>query len=149
MANFFDAWRQEQFGDAAGPGHGAVDFEADTIKAFLVDTGTTDPALATHQDFADLSTAADAVQTNHETALTSKTLVISGNVITFDAADTTLSSLAGNSAEELCLFKVAGGAETADLLICQWDEADVTGLAFTPNGGDANIAWNASGIWAI
>ena len=42
MANFFDAFRQEQFGDASGPGHGAVDFEADTIHAALIDTGTDD-----------------------------------------------------------------------------------------------------------
>lgn len=144
MANFFDAFRQEQFGDATGPGHGAVDFEADTIFVFLVDTGTTDPLIATHHDFADLSSAADSVQTNHETNLANKSLNIVSNVAQFNADDTTLVGLSGNSAEDMCLAKDSGGAETLDLLICVWETADVTGLPFTPNTGDATVQWGAT-----
>lgn len=143
MAGFFDAFWSEQFDDAAGPGHGIVAFETDTIFVFLVDTGTTDPSLTAHEDFADLSGAADAVETNHETNLASKAIAVSSG-LTFDAADVTLSALSGASAEEMCLAKDSGGAETGDLLICQWDSADVTGLPFTPNTGDATVQWGAS-----
>jgi hypothetical protein len=144
MANFFDAFRQEQFGDASGPGHGAVDFEADTIKVALIDTGTVDPAIATHQDHADISTAIVGTAT----ALSSKTLNIATNVATFDAADTTISTVSGNTVEELLLYKDSGVSGTS-LLIMQWDQGDVTGLQLTPNGGDVTITWNASGIWSV
>jgi len=144
MANFFDAFRQEMLGDAAGPSHGVVDFEADTIHAALIDTGTTDPAIATHQDWADLTSA----EIGTDTALSSKTIVISGNVATFDAADLTFSSVSGATAEELVLFKWSG-VDATSLLIMQWDSGDVTGLAVTPNGGDITVTWNASGIFAI
>lgn len=144
MANFFDAFRQEQFGDASGPGHGAVDFEADTIHAALIDTGTDDPNLSTDADWADIT----AAQVGSDTALSSKTFNISSNVGTFDAADVTFSSVSGSTAEELVLFKWSGSDATS-LLIMQWDEGDVTGLAVTPNGGDITVTWNASGIFAV
>lgn len=144
MANFFDAFRQEQFGDASGPGHGAVDFEADTIHAVLIDTGTDDPDLALDQDWANIT----AAEIGTDTALTSKTLNIATNVATFDAADVTFSSVSGATAEELVLFKWSGSDATS-LLICQWDSGDVTGLPVTPNSGDIVVAWNASGIWSI
>ena len=53
--NFYDCFRQEMLGDSAGPGHGTVDFEADNIKASLMDTGDYTVNLATHQDQVDLT----------------------------------------------------------------------------------------------
>jgi len=144
MANFFDDFRMEQFNPGGGSTHGAVDFVSDTIHAALIDTGTVDPAIATHQDWANLT----AAEIGTDTALTSKTWTIATNVGTFDAADLTFSSVSGATAEELVLFKWSG-ADATSILIMQWDSTDVTGLAVTPNGGDITVTWNASGIFAV
>jgi hypothetical protein len=144
MANFFDAWRATQFGATGETLHALVDFKDDTIKASLIDTGTTDPDLATHQDWADLSTA--EVGTGQTIGSVSST--ITSNVWTFDGADVTLSSVTGNTAEEIVIWKDSGTASTS-LLIADWDSGDVTNLPVTPNGGDITIQWNASGILSI
>ncbi len=141
MAAFFDSWTQDQHGDAAGPGHGVTDFEGGTIAVALIDTGTTDPAIATHQDWADLSSAVIGALT----ALASKTAVMSSNNLDFDAADTVISTVTGSSAEELVLVDGTASAST-DGLISQWDSGDVTNLPVTPNGGNITVVWNSSGI---
>src|SRR5688500_17521498 len=51
----------------------------------------------------------------------------------FDAADTTFTSLSGDQAEYLLLFKNTGTDTTSDL-IAIWDTA--TGLPLTPNGAN-------------
>ncbi len=142
MANsLFAAYKQEQVGDAAGPGHGTVDWEADTLKAILVDHGTDTPVPNTDADLADI-TAGAIIAT---ATLGSKTAVLSSNTMTMDAADTTFTAVSGASAESIVIYKDSGTGSTSLLIV--FFDTGVTGLPVTPNGGDITIQWNASGIW--
>jgi hypothetical protein len=66
----------------------------------------------------------------------------------FDGADVTYTAVTGNSAEALVLYRKNAGANTTWRLIAYIDTG-VTGLPVTPNGGDINITWNASGIFQL
>lgn len=116
---------------------GAINLTADTIRAVLVDTGTY-TYNAAHDFYNDLS----GVVGTESGAFASKT-VTNG---VFDAADITFSSVTGNTAEAIVIFKDTGNVAT-DALIAYIDSA--TGLPFTPNGGDCNVAWSASGIFSL
>lgn len=142
MANsLFLAYKQESLGDAAGPGHGPVDLEADTIKATLIDSADDTIDVNTDQDIADILAAA-RVATG---TLASKTVVASSNTLTFDAADLTLSAVTGDQAEQLILWKDTT-VETTSLLVVFFDTF-TSGMPVTPNGGDIVLQWNASGIF--
>ena len=65
---------------------------------------------------------------------------------TFDCADYTFSAVTGNTAEAIVYF-VDTGSTATDALICYCDSG--TGLPFTPNGGDANVTVNASGVFSL
>lgn len=76
------------------------------------------------------------------TALTSKTFT-SG---VFDAADKTIASVSGDQSEDVIIY-IHTGTDSTSRIICYIDSG--TGLPVTPNGGDINAAWNASGIFAL
>jgi hypothetical protein len=63
----------------------------------------------------------------------------------FDAADLApaFTAVSGATVESINMLKDTGNAATSNL-IAYWDTA--TGLPLTPNGGDVNVAFNASGI---
>jgi hypothetical protein len=79
------------------------------------------------------------------TALTGLTV---GTVDTgvFDADDLTpaFTSVSGATVESISLLRDTGTPSTSEL-IGYWDAA--TGLPLTPNGGDVNVSFNASGIF--
>jgi len=145
MANqLFAGYKAELLGDADGPGHGTVDFEADTIKASLLDatdSGTVDPTnMTTYADYDDVDTpTVVAVAT-----LGTKTVALSTGTATVDAADTTFTTVTGDPADYIVIWKDSTVASTS-LLIVFFDTA--SGLPVTPNGGDIVVAWNASGIF--
>lgn len=143
MANsLFLAYKQEQLGDAAGPGHGAVDWElATTIKATLHDSADTTVNVNTHADIADIL-AAGRVAT---VALTSRTVVASSNTLTIDAADATFTSVTGDQAEQIIIWNDSG-VESTSLLIVFFDTF-TSGMPVTPNGGSIDLVFNASGIF--
>ncbi|HEY9660146.1 MAG TPA: hypothetical protein V6C65_16940 [Allocoleopsis sp.] len=143
MANsLFLAYKQEQIGDAAGPGHGAVDWElATTIKATLHDSADTTVNVNTHQDIADIL-AAGRVAT---VALTSRTVVASSNTLTIDAADATFATVTGDQAEQIIIWNDSG-VESTSLLIVFFDTF-TSGMPVTPNGGNIDLVFNASGIF--
>lgn len=116
---------------------GTYNLSSVAVRAVLIDTGTYTYSAA-HDFYNDLS----GVVGTESAALGSKTFT---NGV-FDAADTTFSAVTGNTAEAIVLFVDTGNAAT-DALIAYIDSA--TGLPFTPNGGDANVTWNASGIFAL
>ena len=118
--------------------HGAVDWDADTIKVALTDEGTDTPAPATDQDYADIS--AGTVGTPETLASVTIDSVAEGTV---DAADVTFTSVSGNSIESYTYYKDTGTPSTSPLLI-YIDSA--TGLPLTPNGGDITITHAAGGI---
>lgn len=111
---------------------GNIDFSADTIKAVFLDGADYTPNLSTDDALNDIAGAAIV---GTATALASKTLTDG----VFDAADTTLTAVTGDQAEYILLYKDSGVSSTS-WLIALFDTA--TGLPFTPNGGDATIAWS-------
>lgn len=117
---------------------GSIDWDTDTIRAVLIDTGTYSVNLATHEDYADIS----GVVGSESGAFASKTVTAG----VADAADITFSTVSGNTVEAIIIFLDTGAAAN-DRLIAYIDTA--TGLPVTPNGGDINIAFNASGIFKL
>jgi hypothetical protein len=105
------------------------------VYCVLVDTGTYTFSQA-HQYYSDLSGIV-----NSEQEITSKTYT-SG---VLDGADITFTSVTGNSVEALVLFVKNAGANTTWRLFAYLDTS-ITGLPVTPNGGNINVTWNASGI---
>lgn len=108
-----------------------------TVKVALVDTGTYTYSSA-HQYLSSLSGVVGTAQT-----LGSKTFT---NGV-FDAADSTFTAVTGSTVEALVLYVDTGNAATSPLIA--YIDTGVTGLPVTPNGGDINVTWNASGIFAL
>lgn len=109
-----------------------------TAKVALIDTGVkgyTD----TDQFYSAMSTAVVGTPVT----LASKTYT---NGV-FDAADVTFSAVTGNSCEALLIYIDTGNAANSPLVA--YIDTSVTGLPVTPNGGDINVAWSASGIFAL
>lgn len=121
-----------------------VDLDADSIKAVLIDHAVVTPNLATHDFYNDISAGAVGGLSG---ALASKTIGTVGSGV-FDAADLSpaWTAVSGASVESVNLLKDTGAGATSDL-VAYWDTA--TGLPLTPNGGDINLAFNASGILQI
>ena len=118
----------------------ALDFDTDTIKVTLIDTGNYTVNLSTHQ-YMNTNTVPAAAKIGAAVTLTSKTVT---NGVA-DAADITFSAVTGASVEALIIWKDGGGggtsaAGTTDLLIAYIDTA--TGLPVTPNGGDITVTWD-------
>lgn len=105
------------------------------LYAVLVDTGTYTFSQA-HQFYSDLSGIVGS-----EVELGTKTFT--NGVL--DAADSTFTAVSGATVEAIVLFIKNAGANTTWRLV-EYIDTGVTGLPVTPNGGDINITWNASGI---
>ncbi len=108
------------------------------VYAALVDTGTYTYSAA-HQFYSSLS---GVVGTDQEILTKTQTTG------TFDGTDVTYTAVTGNTVEAIVLYRKNAGANTTWPLIAYLDTGH-TGLPFTPNGGDAVIAWNASGIFKL
>lgn len=82
------------------------------------------------------------------TALSSLTVGTVG-IGVFDAADLApaFTAVTGTSVESLVLLRDTGTPTTSEL-VCFWGSG-TTGLPLTPNGGDVNVTFNASGIFKI
>lgn len=126
MANaLFDKARQRFL-------EGQFNWNTDTIKAVLVDTGTYSPNLSAHEFLSDVSTGARIAVSG---AFTGKTTA--GGAA--DANDITFTSVTGASIEAIMLYKDTGTDATSPL-IAYIDTA--TGLPITPNGGDIIVTWD-------
>jgi hypothetical protein len=105
------------------------------LYAALVDTGTYTYS-TTHQFYSSLS---GVVGTDQEvTSVTLTNGLIDGNDVSFP-------SVSGASVEAVVLYRKNAGANTTWQLVAYIDTG-VTGLPVTPNGGNINVTWNASGI---
>jgi hypothetical protein len=109
-----------------------------TVNVALIDTGTYTYSAA-HQFWT--SASGSAVGTPQ--VIGSKTFT---NGV-FDGADVTFTAVTGNSAEALIIYIDTGTAGTSPLVA--FIDTGVTGLPVTPNGGNINVVWNASGIFAL
>ncbi|MDZ7919983.1 hypothetical protein [Rhodoferax sp.] len=132
MANaIYPKWKEAIMQAAANSSLGG------TVKAALVDTGTYTYSAA-HEFQSSLTGVIGTPQT-----LASKTYVNG----TFDAADVTVPAVTGSTAEAIVIYIDTGTPATSRLVL--YLDTSVTGLPVTPNGGDINIAWNASGIFRL
>ena len=126
MANaLFDKARQRFL-------EGQFNWNTDTIKAVLVDTGTYTVNLSAHEFLSDIGTGA---RISTSGAFTGKTTT--GGAA--DANDVTFTSVTGASIEAIVLYKDTGTDATSPL-IAFIDTA--TGLPITPNGGDIIVTWD-------
>ena len=126
MANaLFDKARQRFL-------EGQFNWNTDTIKAALVDTGTYTVNLSAHEFLSDIGTGA---RISTSGAFTGK--ATTGGAA--DANDITFTSVTGASIEAIVLYKDTGTDSTSPL-IAFIDTA--TGLPITPNGGDIIVTWD-------
>ncbi len=133
MANaLYPKWKENllQFTTNNNPSSG-------TVKCAFVTSGYT--YSSAHQFYSSVS--ANVVGTPQ--TLGSKTFT---NGV-FDAADISNTAVSGSQIVALVFYIDTGSAATSPLL-CFMDTG-VTGLPVTPNGGDINTQWNASGIFAL
>lgn len=114
---------------------GNIDWDADTITAYLID-GADYTYSASHATMSDVPSGARVANVN----LASKTNVDG----LLDAADPTFTAVTGDPCEILILA-TNSGSDATSYLIAYWDTG-VTGLPVTPNGGDIDLQFNASGI---
>lgn len=121
---------------------GDVDLLVDTIKAVLVDAADYTVNLTTHDFLDDVAGASRA--TNGTGTLASKTTTISTNVMTFDAADLTLTSVSGDASEAVVIYKDTG-VEATSQLIAYLELSS----AVTPNGGNITLAFSGSGLFTF
>lgn len=123
-----------------------VDLDADTIKMALVDNGSADGAPdAAADDFWD-DQSAGLIGTAY--TLANKTVgTVAAGVFdnTVDPAPA-FTAVSGATVESLVFFKDTGVETTSNLL---WWFDTATGLPLTPNGGDVNVTFSASGIVKI
>ena len=111
---------------------------AGTVKVALIDTGT-----YTYSSSDQFWSSASAASVGTPQTIGSKTFT---NGV-FDGADVTFPSVTGASVEALILYIDTGSAATSPLVA--YIDTGVTGLPVTPNGGNIDTQWNASGIFAL
>jgi len=145
MANFlFDAYRNSLIGKTSDYA-ARVDFDTDTIKCSFIDEGTDTPVV-TDVFVSGITAAALIPVFASSVTLTSPTVGVVGAGVC-DAADTPFSALSGASVEGIHVYKfvtVAGDSPT----MAYWNTG-ITGVPFTPSGGDVTIQWHASGLWSV
>lgn len=137
MANaLYPKWKEARL---QGTANAALDGSGTTgVYAVLVDTGTYTYSAA-HEFYSSLS---GLVGTEQEIGTKTYTNGV------FDGANVTVPSVSGATAEAIVLFVKNAGASTTWRLLAYIDTG-VTGLPVTPNGGNIDISWNASGIFAL
>lgn len=138
MANaLYPLWKEaliQSLADADLDGSGTTG-----VYVALVDTGTYTYSAA-HQFYSSLS---GIVGTDQEIGATKS---YTNGV--FDGADVAFPSVTGATVEALVIYRRNAGANTTWRLVAYIDTG-VTGLPVTPNGGNINVTWNASGIFAL
>lgn len=121
----------------------SVDLDTDTIKIALVRSYTAN--MSTHQYLSDVTGGGGGTIVGTAQTLASKTVTAG----VFDAADVTFTAVtAGAACNHLVIYKDTGTPSTSPL-IAALDTG--TGLPFTPNGGDLQIAFDSgsSKIFAL
>lgn len=114
---------------------GNIDWTNDDIRVVLVDTALYTVNLAT-DDFL------DDVPVGSRVAVSAASLAGKSSTDgTADANDHVISSVSGATIEAIVIY-LHTGVDATSRLIAYLDQADVTGLPLTPNGGDVTIAWD-------
>lgn len=108
-----------------------------TVKVALVDAGTYTYSAA-HEFLTSLTGVVGTAQTIGTKTFTNGV---------FDGADVAFTAVSGATVEALVIYIDTGTAATSRLVA--YIDTGVTNLPVTPNGGDINVTWNASGIFAL
>lgn len=137
-----DNYRNAQMGNPANSTT-TVDFLSDDVRVSLLDQTDSGTISVTTENYGQVDTATVVADSG---ALGTKT-VGSVSVGTFDFANVTFSSVTGDSADYLTLYKFDATPANATL-VATWDSA-TTGLPVAPNGGDITVTVNASGAVRI
>ena len=110
---------------------GVLTLSTEALDVALIDAGTLDPLLETH-DFYDDIVAGEIARFSD---LASKT-VTDG---IFDAADVTFTTVSGATVEDFSIFEDDATDATSSLIV-NFDTA--TGLPLTPNGADVTLQFD-------
>ena len=110
---------------------GDIDWDADDIRATLVDTGVYTVNLAAHDFLDDVTGRISTFGSGFLSKTTTAGIA--------DAADITFTSVTGATVEAIVIYKHTGVDSTARL-IAYIDTA--TGLPVIPNGGDITVTWD-------
>ena len=113
---------------------GQINWNTDTIKAVLIDTGAYTANFSSHEFLSDVGTSARISGT---VGLTLTGKATTGGAA--DAGDVTFTSVSGPSIEAILLYKDTG-TESTSPLIAFIDTG--TGLPITQNGGDIIVTWD-------
>jgi hypothetical protein len=144
MANFLsDPYRNSLLGKTTDYS-ARVDLDTDTIKCGFQDEGTATPAAANVFITSFSSGLVPAFASC--VTLASPTIGVVGAGV-FDAADTTFTALTGASVEGIVVFKNV--TVVGDSPFLWYYNTGITGIPFTPSGGDVTIQWNASGLISV
>lgn len=112
---------------------GDIDWDANNIKAVLVDHGVDTPAPTSDSNLSDIASGARIATSPNFASKTTTDGVA-------DAADVTFTAVSGASVESIVIYKDSGSSTTSTL-IAFIDTA--TGLPVTPNNGDITVAWDS------
>lgn len=110
-----------------------IDFVADDIK-LLFYSGT---FVSTHEFVSDLTGA----------SIIARSANLAGKTVTsgvFDANNLTVTAVTGAAFTHVILYKDAAGVDASSPLVAIFDVP-----SFSPNGGDINVVFNASGLFSI
>ena len=118
---------------------GAANINLDdlTVKAALVDTGVY-TYNAAHDFFDDITGVVGTPQAINNTT------ILNG---LFDGDNVTYTAVTGATVEAIVIFIDTGTPATSRVVA--YIDTGATGLPFTPNGGNADILWNAAGIFQL
>ena len=116
--------------------HTLPDWDTDTMKAVLGDSADYTVNLSTHQDLADVAAGARVA------VATIATITITAGVA--DAPDVTFPTVTGDQCEHLIYYKHTGTESTSTLAV--YIDTFGAGMPVTPNGGDIELVFHASGI---
>ena len=122
-------------GMLGNPTHTTVDLNADNIDASLLDQTDSGTITSATVDYDEVDTA--TVVATGDLTISS----ITAGVVTLSGA-LTFSTVTGDAADYLTVFKNSGTPATSPLIIT-WDSAS-TGLPVTPNGGDIVATWGTN-----
>lgn len=121
-------------------GDSNIDVDDGDVRAILVDLA--DYTYSSGHDFLDDVPSGARVATS---SALQNTTVANG---LFDADNITWSAVTGDVSEAVIIYIHDGGADNARRLVAYFDTG-ITGIPVTPNGGDINLNFNASGIFQL
>lgn len=115
------------------------------VYAALIDTGVYTYNAA--DEFWDEGNADDPIDALVGTAVEISASKTYTNGV-FDGDNITFTSVSGNTAEAIIIYVKNAGVETTHRLVAYLD-TNITNLPVTPNGGNIDITFNASGIFGL